>query len=213
MIQITAKAPSEPPILALDATATAAKLGTDDVSGAGDVIRQVTALAESLVPLRWIWFRSYRAVLEGSTEQQLYLPAGRPIAVVSSVKLGNDGEPLTAGDDFEIYADDGFLYAESGWGARCDRWVVEWDGGWWTTSMGDAATATAAGATRLVDGAAQVEGAIFDIVKATWAANTRESGLKREEGPDLELEYFQGGVQAPKSAIQTICRLAPPTAF
>jgi hypothetical protein len=213
MIKITAKAPGEPPILALDATATAAKLGADDVPGVDDVVRQVTALAESLVPLRWIWFRSYRAVIEGGADQRLYLPAGRPIAVVTSVKLGDDGDPLTEGDDFEVYADDGFLYAESGWGARCDRWVVDWKGGWWTISMGDATAATTAGATRLVDGAAQVEGAIFDIVKATWAANTREPGLKREKGPDLELEYFSGGIEAPKSAIQTICRLAPSAAF
>lgn len=214
MIQVTAEAPGGLPILALDATATAAKLDTTDTGGVEDVIRQVTALAESLVTLRWIWFRSYRADVEGNDFQRLYLDAGRPIAAVSSVKLGKDGEPLVEGedDDFRVFADDGFLFAPDGWAADCALWIVEWSGGWWLPSMGDEAAATAAGATRLTDGAAHVERAIFEIVRATWTADDREPGLKREEGPDMELEYF-GDVAAPKSSLDVVRSLGPPVAL
>ena len=119
-VRVTTPAPGAVPPAALDAAATALRLGTTDETAVGEIIGQVTDLAERLAKLRFLWFRTYEAVLEGDGDDRLYLLAGRPLATVTEVKQGVDGDPLLEGSeaaDYDVWNDDGFLYREDCWPA------------------------------------------------------------------------------------------------
>lgn len=209
-IRVTTPAPGGSPA-ALDATATAARLSTTDETAVGDIIRQVTDLAERLAKLRFLWFRTYEAVLEGDDGDRLYLRAGRPLATVTEVKMGVDGDPLLEGTeavDFEIWHDDGYLYREACWSSGLPPWRVAYTGGWWLPSMGDDAAATAAGAKQLTNDGARVERAIWRAVQLSWQNDNRDAGIRREKNRTQELEFVDG-MAVPKESLDVFRSIGP----
>ncbi len=209
-IRVTTPAPGGPP-LALDATATALRLGTTDEDAVGEIISQVTDLAERLAKLRFLWYATFEAVLEGDGDDRLYLRAGRPLAVVTEVKQGVDGDPLLEGSeaaDYDVWHDDGFLYREDCW-PDDKLWRVTYSGGWWVPSMGDDAAADAANAQQLKNDGARVERAIWRAVKASWESDDRESRVRREKNRTQEMEFFDG-LAVPNESLDVFRSVGPP---
>ncbi len=200
-IRITAEAPGGVP-LALDVAATAARLGTTDTAAVTELIRQITDLCERLAKLAHIWYRTYEAALEGDNEDRLYLPAGRPLAVVTSVKAGVDGTALVEGtganDDYEVWKDEGYLLNDNCWASGLPHWRAAYSGGWWTPSMGDDAAALAAGAKTLANDSPHIELAIWQAVNSAWYQNYGKTslfkaiGVKRADIETAKFEFFAG---------------------
>lgn len=181
---------------ALDKTATAAKLGTTDEASVLTLIERMTALAETLADVR-LWYRGYRERIEGDSGDRLYLQA-RPIAAVSSVRFATD-DPLTEGtedDEFEVWAEEGFLYLANCWDSGRPGWTIDYTGGWWLTSMG---ATPATGAVKLETDRPDVALAISEMVTLQWQIDTGDRRIKSAKLSSMAVEY-ETGLWIPKTA-------------
>ena len=202
--------PASPP-LALDAAATAARLGEADTALVEDWIRRATDYAESLSGIK-IYYREYeqyRQIESGYLDPRFYLRA-RPVWSVSSARFGTDDalvEGTESDAEFEIWADQGFLNRPDCWDYGAPGWRIQFSAGYWLPSMGPTPPP---GVQTLAIGAPRIEGAIFDIVKATGEASGKDATVKRRKLSDSEVEYHSASdLWIPKSSISTIKSLCP----
>ena len=173
-----------------------------------DLIAQMTSAAEEIAEL-YIWYRGYQERVHGSSGDSLYLGA-RPIVTVSLVQQKN-GDSVTEGsgnDEFEIWADQGYLYRFVTWPSI--SYTVDYFGGWWVPSMDEPLDP---GAQKLSDVRPDVELAIQEMVTTQWqlAGTNRTFKEVRQESLEEEiLVKYRENIQVPKSAYDTLVGLRRP---
>lgn len=208
MLRVAQKPAATPAALDTDAVMSLLEAEAGEQTRVERLIHDATRTAEAIA-CRYLWRRTYEALVEGDGGPELILPV-RPVESIASVTFGDD-DPIEEGtepDQFELWAEPGTLYRRSGWLRGEPGWRVLFVAGYWLPSDGEAPGAAAHDVE--VEGA-DLRRAVEEIVRLSWELDGADRTVVSERigGRAGLATQYDHQIYVPQGAESVLARLRP----